>query len=164
MKVEAYQIKGWNTDVAGVVMSENDDWILINEIPVDYQVDGFTLINKAFVKKRYTKKFEKRIAKVLSLKKYKAPKVKGFKFGKIADMLLWIENKYGFFQFQDDLEESLEIGVIDIIKKNNLSLLFLKQNGKFDWKYVYEYKLDKIRKITFDSNYLQSLKLLAEDV
>ena len=160
MKVETYTIEGWKEKVTGIVLDENDNWILINEVPVDYLPDGFSLINKNHLSKRKTTKLDQQTALVLKLKKYKPELAKKFKFGSVSKMTKWIENQYGLIQFQDEHEDSLEIGVVDRIKKNTMNLLFLKTNGKFVKKYTYEYEIDKIRKISFDSDYLYSLSLL----
>ncbi len=42
MKIESYKIKGWRETETGIVISENEDWILVNHI-VDYVLDGFKL-------------------------------------------------------------------------------------------------------------------------
>lgn len=162
IKVEAYKIKGWKETVLGVLLEENDQWILINEISMDYQLDGFAILSKKFVKKRSTKKWEKQIAQVLELKKYKPQLDASFKFGSFEQMAGWIEEKFVLLQFQDDIEASLEIGKIDTIEDNILHLLFLKADGKFKQKYTYEYKVNSIRKINFNTDYLNSLLLLAK--
>ncbi len=162
MKVESYKIKGWKESLTGVLMAENKNWILINEVPLDYQADGFSILNKEFIDDRVRGKQENQIETVLKLKEHKAKIAKKFKFGSVNKMTKWIEDHYGLIQFQDENEDSLEIGIIDRIKKNNLSLLFLKTNGKFVKKYTYEYEVDKIRRITFDTDYLYSLSLLLE--
>ncbi len=159
MLVETYKIKSWDEELMGVVIKENDDWILIQEIEGDYQVDGYTLLKKEFVKKRRSKKWEKQVALVLELNKHK-PALTGFRFGKVESMLKWIEKRHDIFAFQDKVEESIEIGKVEDIKENVLGLHFLKANGKYESEYIYDYKLNQIRKISFDTHYLRSLKLL----
>ncbi len=161
LKIETFAIKDWNDPVSGVILEENKDWILLNEIPTDYEVDGFAILNKKFITERISKKFEKKNALVLSLKKYSKPKVK-IKLSSLKSILKAIEKKYEIFQFQDQLENSVEIGVLDEIENDALHLIYLKANGKFDKKYTYEYDVNDIRKINFDTNYLNSLKLLVK--
>ena len=164
MLVESYTIKGWNDPIMGVLLDENDDWLLISEVATDYNIDGFALVNKSFVKKRKTKKWEKQVSLVLELQKYKPKSTRGFKFGTVESMLQWIEKKYEIFAFQDQMEESLEIGSVEDISGNKLGLNFLKANGEFEAEYVYDYKISKIRKITFDTYYLNALKLLSKHI
>jgi|TARA_B110000908_G_C10074381_1_gene366583 hypothetical protein len=51
MKIESYKIKGWKETETGIVISENEDWLLVNHI-VDYVLDGFKLYRKSYIKKR----------------------------------------------------------------------------------------------------------------
>jgi len=162
MKVETYTIKGWEDPIMGVVINENDDWILVSEVATDYHVDGFALLKKSYIKKRRTKKWEKQVAQVLTLQKFKPKSTRGFKFGTVAEMLAWIEKKYEIFAFQDQMENSLEIGVIEDITEKKLGLHFLKANGEYEPDYVYDYKVSKIRKISFDTYYLNALKVLSK--
>ena len=162
MKVETYTIKGWDDPIMGVVIDENDDWILISEVATDYHVDGFALLKKSYIKKRRTKKWEKQVALVLELQKFEPKMKKGFSFGTLESMLKWIESKYTIFAFQDQIEDSLEIGVVEDLSGNTLGLNFLKADGEFEPDYIYDYKVKKIRKITFDTYYLNALKILSK--
>ena len=121
MLVETYKIKSWKEELMGVVIKENVDWILIQEIEGDYQVDGYTLLKKEFVKKRRSKKWEAQVALVLQLQKHK-PALRGFRFGAVPTMLRWIEKRFEIFAFQDKVEESIEIGKVEDIKDNVLGL------------------------------------------
>lgn len=159
MLVETYKIKSWKEELMGVVIKENDDWILIQEIEGDYQVDGYALLKKEFVKKRRSKKWEAQVALVLQLQKHK-PALRGFRFGTVPTMLRWIEKRFEIFAFQDKVEESIEIGKVEDIKDNVLGMHFLKANGKYESEFIYDYKLSQLRKISFDTHYLRSLKLL----
>lgn len=159
MKVETYKIKGWKDQMMGVIIKESKEWLLVQEIEGDYHVDGYTLLRKSFIKKRRCKQWEKQVALVLDLHKHK-PELKGFRFAKLPTMLKWIEKHHGIFSFQDKVEESIEIGKVEDVVDNVLGLNFLLANGQFVDKHVYEYNMDKIRKVSFDTHYLNSLKLL----
>ncbi len=160
-KVETYTIKGWKGEVSGVILKENADWILINEIETDYLINGYAILNKKYLSDRRSGSWEKQVALVLKLKGHKSKMPNKFKFGSIKKMLDWVERGYDIVQFQDAVEDSIEIGVVDTVKKNNLDLIFIKENGKIEKKYIYRYKMDKIRKITFGTDYLKSINLLA---
>lgn len=64
MKVETYKIAGWKEKETGLLISENEDWILVKHIPVDYVIDGFKLYRKKAVKKRKSKTKEGKISRV----------------------------------------------------------------------------------------------------
>ena len=86
-KVESYKIKGWKDKETGVLISENEDWILVNHIPADYALDGFKLYRKKFVKKRISGASEKQIERVLNLKNKKTPELKDFEFNDVLATL-----------------------------------------------------------------------------
>lgn len=163
MKVETYKIKGWKKKERGLVISENKDWILVKYIPVDYAIDGFKLYSKKYVKSRKSKSKEQQIERVLNLKNITKTKPDDFEFGNTIDILTWLENKFGLFEFQDDSEDELFYGKINSIKKNSLIIDMVKANGIIEREYDYIFKIDKIRTITFKSDYFESIRLLMED-
>ena len=49
------------------------------------------------------------------------------------------------------------------IRKKSLIIELIKTNGKIEKEYDYIFKLDKIRSITFESDYFNSIRLLVKD-
>jgi len=160
MKVETFTFKDWTHTETGVVLAENEDWILINHIPSDYLIDGYKLYKKKFVKSRKSKKIEKQIAAVLKLKKAKCRKPKKFKFGKTIDLLKWVEKKYGYFEFQDDIEGELFYGKVNEVDKKSLFIDLIDAQGRVDEACDLQFKINKIRTITFDTDYFRAIGLL----
>lgn len=163
MKVESYKIKGWKEKETGVLISENDDWILVNHIPVDYVIDGFKLYRKKFIKKRINGESEKKIERVLNLKNKKLPELKGFEFNNILETLKWSEKKYGLFEFQDKGETELFYGKINRTENDILIIDMINSNGQIEEDYDYDFSLKKIRSITFETDYFESIRLLMDD-
>lgn len=163
MKVESYKIKGWKDKEIGLLISENEDWVLVKHIPVDYVIDGYKLYQKKHIKKRTTKTDEEKKGRVLKLKKEKISMPQGFKFGNVLEMLKWSEKTYGLFEFQDKKEGELFYGKINCIKKDILIIDMIKSNGKIEQNYDYDFSLNKIRSITFESDYFKSIRLLMND-
>ncbi len=163
MKVESYKIKGWKEKETGVLISENEDWILVNHIPADYTLDGFKLYRKRFVKKRISKTSEKQIERVLNLKGKKTPELKEFVFNNVLETLKWSEKKYGLFEFQDKGETELFYGKINRTENDILIIDMVKSNGKVEIDYDFEFSLNKIRSITFETDYFESIRLLMAD-
>lgn len=163
MKVESYKIKGWKEKETGVLISENDDWILVNHIPVDYVIDGFKLYRKKFIKKRINGEFEKKIERVLNLKNKKIAALKGFEFNNVLETLKWSEKKYGLFEFQDKGETELFYGKINRTENDILIIDMIKSNGKIEENYDFEFSIKKIRSITFETDYFESIRLLMND-
>jgi len=163
MKVESYKIKGWKEGETGVLISENKKWILVSHIPNDYNLDGFKLYRKKFIKERISGASEKQIERVLKLKKKKIPKLKGFFFNKASEVLKWSEKQYGLFEFQDKDETELFYGKLNLVKKNVLIIDMIKTNGQIEHNYDFEFSLNKIRSITFETDYFNSIRLLMND-
>jgi hypothetical protein len=163
MKVESFKIKGWKKKETGLLVSENNEWILVKHIPVDYMIDGYKLYQKKFIKKRETNSKEDKIARVLSLKNIEDTKPNNFEFGEVYDILKWSESNYGLFEFQDMDEKELFYGKINQIKNNKFIINMILADGKIEENYDYEFSINKIRSITFESEYFESIRLLMLD-
>jgi hypothetical protein len=163
MKVESFKIKGWKKKEIGLLVSENDEWILVKHIPVDYVIDGYKLYQKKFIKKRERNSNEDKIARVLKLKNIENTKPNTFEFGEVYEILRWCENIYGLFEFQDMDETELFYGKINQIKKNKFIIDMILADGKIEKKYDYEFSMNKIRSITFETDYFESIRLLMQD-
>ncbi len=159
-KVETYKIKGWKETETGLLVAENKEWVLVKHIPGDYVVDGYKLYKKKFIKKRSSKSEENKIKKVLQLKKIKSKKPSKFKFRSTANMLRFMEKNYGLFEFQDNVENELFYGKISKIKKGKLTIDMIGTDGKIEKKYDFKFSLNKIRSITFKTDYFESIRLL----
>jgi len=163
MLVESYKIKGWKNQPCGLLVDENDDWILIRNIEVDYLVDGYLLINKNHVEKRTTKGEEKRIKKVLKLKNVKPVAPEGFKFKSTLKMMLWTEKNNGLVEFNDQEEGQTFYAYINRYSKKSFIIDLVDVDGNLDENFQYEFKLKRIRTIGFGSDYFNSIVLLLED-
>lgn len=159
MKVEDYLIKDWKEQEIGVMLDENDDWILIKSIPVDFQVDGYKLLRKKHLEKR-SLNTNSSLHKVLKLKNLVFEKPEDFKFMTPLEILKWSENKYGCFEFQDDVEDELFYGVIQKSEERNFSINFIKSDGTLDSDFDVDFFEEDIRVISFGSDYFQSICLL----
>ncbi len=160
MKIESYQIRDWEDNEVGVLLDENDDWILIQSIPGDYQVDGYKLLRKNFVEERYEVENAHIIKKVIELKGIEIQKPDDFKFGSTIEILKWSESKYGCFEFQDDIEEELTYGALVSFDLEIITIDFIKSDGTIDIEFDEIYTIEDIRTISFDSDYFRSISLL----
>lgn len=170
MSVETFTIGGWNEPETGLVIGEDNDWVLVKYIPVDYQIDGYKIYKKAFIEERSYTTREAAVEKVLKLKGIKAEVPVGFSFdstmnlfGSTINLLKWSEQKYGLFEFQDDGEKEVFYGRISKVKDKLLTIDMVKADGSVVEKYDYEFEVNKIRAIAFESDYFMSMKLLWED-
>ena len=100
-RVEYVQLAGWKADVVGLWLAENEDWLLLRQIPVDYVVDGYVLLAKEHIVSREPKRGRKQVEQVLRLKNVKAELPPNFAFQKTVEMLRWVEQQHGLIEFTD---------------------------------------------------------------
>lgn len=160
MKVEKFKIKGWKKKETGIVISENEDWILVKHIPNDYVVDGYKIYNKTFIKRRKPISEEDNLTIVLKLKNVNLNIPDNFKFSSTLDLLKWSEKKYGLFEFQDDSETELFFGKLNKILGHEFVIDMILSDGTFENEYEFNFLIDEIRVITFETDYFESIRLL----
>ena len=160
MIVEKFKIKGWKKKEIGILISENEDWILVKYIVGDYMVDGYKIYNKNFIKKRVIISDNETLSIVLKLKKLNLNIPSGFKFGTAIEMLKWSEEKYGLFEFQDDNETELFYGKLNKVIGNEFIIDMILSDGTLEYQYDFNFLTDKIRVITIESDYFESIQLL----
>lgn len=163
MKVESYKIKGWKAKETGLLIAENEDWVLVKYIPVDYLVDGYKLYNKKYIKKRITKGKEAKIKRVLELKKVEAVAPKNFKFATVIELLKWSEKTYGLFEFQEKEGDELFYGKINHVENDVLIIDMILSNGTIEKEYDYDFLSSEIRAIAIETDYFESIRLLMSD-
>jgi len=160
--VETYKINGWEDDESGMLLFENDEWILVKHIPVDYQTDGFKIYHKKWVENRNSGEVEAQIERVLKLKGIRSNKP-DINLGNAQEILSQLESKYGFFEFQDGDGEELFYGKLIEINGDEFTINMIGSKGEIIEDYDYEFSFDEIRSITFETDYFESIRLLMND-
>lgn len=160
MNVESFEVEGWEELQTGITLLENDEWLLVKHIPYDYLQDGYKLYNKQFIKRRINSSNERFIERVLQLRKTRIDLPIDFKFSDTIGLLTWSQNKFGLFEFQDDDETALSYGRINSILDNTLIIDFIDSKGMVEEDYNYEFEIDQIRTISFQSDYFHSIQVL----
>ncbi|MDQ3101358.1 MAG: hypothetical protein M3R08_08220 [Bacteroidota bacterium] len=163
MKVESFIVQGWEEAEMGLVLDENEDWVLVKHIPADYVIDGYKLYKKKFIVKRTVSEAEKKVARVLQLKKVETSIPPGFRFRATAAMLKWIEEHYEIFEFQDEEGSELYYGRINKIQDGMLVLNMIDADGHVETDEDIDHVIELISVIGFGSDYLYSLGLLTRD-
>lgn len=163
MKVETFIIKDWEDAETGLIIEENEEWVLMKHIPVDYLIDGYKLIRKSAIEERVHSSIETNIERVLKLKKINTNKPANFKFGDTLSLLKWTEANYEILEFQDDSESELIYGKLKRVEGDDFTIDFINADGTVDPLFDYEFSLEAIRIIAFDSDYHQSIRLLYQD-
>ena len=125
-------------------------------------IDGYKVYAKTFIEKREPIEKSHLTEKVFKLRNIKVEKPKDFEFTTTIGLLRWSEQKYGQFEFQDEAEEELIIGKINYVKGDTLIVDFIKADGFIDQTYNYEFSINDIRAIGFETDYFNAVKLLRE--
>lgn len=160
IKVESFKIKDWEEVQTGIVLAENENWVLVKHIPVDYLIDGYNLLNKKHILKRHSGKDEKQIERVTKLKGVAIEKPADFTFADTVGLLNWCEEKFGLFAFQAEDEYAAFFGKLNRVEKDTLIIDSVFADGTVEPNYDYEFDLNEVRAITFGSDYFESMRLL----
>ena len=157
--VRNYEIHAWEDLITGVVLAEDNDWILLHELPSDYTLDGYLLVNKSQISEHFADDDSEQKALVLKLRNYKPTLPEGFELGRIEDMLRYIENKFHLFGIQDE-EDILRVGFIQSMVANELRLHHIAPDGIPDPSIVMPIFFTDIQTVSFNTDYLNAVYLL----
>lgn len=159
IRVESFEMDGWEEPETGIIVNENDQWVLTTHI-FDYIIDGYKLYNKKHITDRLHTNEEERVEKVLQLKNFKPQSPEEFSFSNTLGTLQQLQNRYGIFEFQEDDQTELYYGKINKADGRNLIIDFIRSDGSVDNDFDVEFDLDEIRSISFESSYFEAIRLL----
>lgn len=162
MDVYNYDLKDWSDYITGIVLMENEDWVLLHELPGDYQPDGYCLINKSQIVDRFKDEDAELKERVLQLKGYEMELPQALILEDLDDMLRSIEDHYHVFGVQDE-EDMIRIGTIQSIVANELRLNFINTFGEMSEETPEPIFKTDIQTVTFGTDYLHSIYLLWKD-
>ncbi len=163
MRVERFEIQDWEEPQTGLLLAENEEWVLVKHIPVDFVVDGYKLYKKQFILSRSNGAEEQLIARVLKLKNETTALPERFEFQATADVLRWSQREFDLFEFQDEDETELFYGRINRLEKSDLIIDMVLSDGTLEIDYDIVFDISAIRAITFGSDYFNSIRLLYND-
>ena len=160
-RVEYVQLAGWEEDQIGLWLAENEVWLLLRHIPVDYVVDGFVLLIKDHIVSRNPQSERKQVEQVLKLKGIQAQAPPGFTFLELVDMMRWVEQHYGLVEFTDE-EDCSFFGWLKEADAVHLWVDTLSPNGSVRVRDNGNppFVRSEIQLIRFDTDYFNSMKLL----
>jgi len=147
----------------GIVLDENDKWLLVKCVSEDYYTDGFCVYNKNFVLNRVNGSHERFYERVLKLKNEPLDIPSDFEFTDTIGLLKWCQNKFGLFEIQDEDETALSIGRINSVFDTTLIIDFISSKGEVEVAHEYEFDLEEIRAVSFSSHYFNAIRLLWMD-
>ncbi|MFD1469991.1 hypothetical protein ACFQ48_17310 [Hymenobacter caeli] len=160
--VKTLKLADWEEDIFGLLLAENEDWLLLRHIAGDYQVDGYQLVAKRFITSNKADKWRAQTARVLKLKSVSNEVPQGFAFGTIVDMLQYIEQRYKLFQIKDE-EDTCFCGQLRDYDETHYRINSLSPRAVLDLDYNSWFLFDELITIEFGTDYLESLQLLWQD-
>lgn len=163
MKIESVKVKGWTDRVFGVVLKENDDWLLIRHIQLNYLIDGLILIKKKYIRKRQRSIQEEIMEKSIQWKDEYNEFPSDLIFGSTLDLLTWVEQYSGIIHFQDGKKAPFTSGFIYKIKPKKIQLDLLKEDGTLFEAYNFKFLLKDIRVIAINSAEVKAKEQLAKN-
>ena len=145
---------------SGFLIDFSGDWILLKSNPVDFIIDGYTIIKNKNIEAIYHEEGEMFTEKVLRLKKLEPKKTEKIPLENIVEIFNYLNDKFGIFQFYKKSEKAIYPGRLRNINSKEIVIDWIDLKG--NWTEERSFKLDKIRIIEFENDYLKSLKLIAD--
>src|SRR6218665_2603891 len=143
---------------SGFLIDYSDEWILLRNNPVDFVLDGFVILknkNILAVNRDHDLAFTE---KVIRLKGLKINSEDIIPIRDLESILNYISNKYGIFQIAKKSAKSAYLGKLLSLTDEELLIDFLDTRGQFGGEL--SFNPEKIRVIEFDTDYINSLKLV----
>ncbi|MGL6125512.1 hypothetical protein [Chryseobacterium artocarpi] len=146
----------------GILINYSKNWFLIKSNPVDFILDGYSIIKNCNIKNITTNDDTEFVEKAMELKGIsvgkKIHKIPLKNFDSIVES---IQKNFGIFSLAKKRGDAIYPGKLKKLTDEKIILTWIDSNA--NWGEEREFTKDKIRTIDFDSDYLFSLKLLAEN-
>lgn len=148
------------TPIFGYVIDYNDEWTLMKYNPVDYIIDGFILLRHKNIEGFRRSSEEKWSEKVINLKGLQPEEEELIPITNLETILNYLTENFGVFQVYTKSESVCYLGRLKTFNDKVIELENLTPKGR--WNGILKLKMDEIRVIEFDTDYIHSLKLVAE--
>ena len=142
---------------SGVVLNYNEKWVLIRRC-ADYRLDGYTVFENTGGINYVSGEHEKMTASILKKKRYNYAKDVSVPIQSIDTMLRFITKKYTLLQLESKDGDSFD--VVKFIGKKDVLFVFHELTSQAKWRYRLKLPSEELTCISFDNDYLNSLKLL----
>lgn len=144
----------------GIVVDYTPDWTLMKLNPCDYCIDGYVILKHKNIEGFNRDQNVRFKEKVIKLKGEDLPVVKNFPLVDLETILSYITKKYGVFAFYLKSEKACYLGNLRSFTKNKLTINYV--NPKGIWTKQIHFRPGDIRTIEFDTDYINSLKLVSK--
>ncbi|MGA9639737.1 hypothetical protein [Flavobacterium sp.] len=145
----------------GFLIDWTEEWILLKNNPVDFIIDGFTILKNKNVKAIIQDKDHEFTEKVIKLKGLKTSAEEIIPLTDLASIISFLSRKYEIFQIAKKSDKAVYLGKLIELNEDELIMDFLGPEGDFEGEMGFKH--NKIRVIEFDTDYINSLKLIVEE-
>ncbi|KIA97878.1 MULTISPECIES: hypothetical protein [unclassified Flavobacterium] len=145
----------------GFLIDYTDDWILLKNNPVDFIIDGYVILKNKNIQSITRDSDNVFTESVIRLKGLKTNSDEIIPLRDLSSILTFITNKYEIFQIAKKSEKAVYLGKLIKLDDEELVIDFLETRGKFGGEL--SFNPNKIRVIEFDTDYINSLKLLVNE-
>ena len=149
------KIKRRKERIQGLVVDMGNEWILFQDIPVDYVVDGFLLIRKIFLESFYRTKSEIFKEMVIKINKKNHILYDLLPLDSVLDLFTTFMRNQSIIQFDLHDDTVTYLGVVTTIFNKTFYIKPLLPSGC--WGERESYFIDNIRTIRFNNDYINSL-------
>lgn len=146
--------------IYGYVIDYNEGWILMKNNPVDYIIDGYIVVKNTNIESFNRGIDEKWKEKVIKLKGLEPTDKDIIPLADLKTILKYITDNFGVFQIQTNSEDTCYLGRLKSIESTKVIIDDLDTKG--NWEGQMTFSPTEIRIIEFDTDYINSLKLVSE--
>lgn len=146
---------------SGFLIDWTEDWILLKNNPVDFIIDGYTILKNKNVKAIIQDKDHEFTERVIKLKGLKTSAEEIIPLRDLFSIIHFLANKYEIFQIATKSDKAVYLGKLIELDEEELVIDFLGTEGQFEGEM--SFKPNKIRVIEFDTDYINSLKLIVDE-
>jgi hypothetical protein len=145
--------------IYGYVVDYNNDWTLMKYNPVDYIIDGYLIFRHKNIEGFRRDVEEKWREKVINLKGLQPKDKDIIPLNDLETILKYLSETYGAFQVYKKSETACYLGRLKTI--DNKEIIMDELNPKGKWYGKMKFRTGDIRVIEFDTDYINSLKLVS---
>lgn len=145
--------------IYGFVIDYNDDWTLMKYNCCDFEIDGYIILRNKNIQGFRREEGERFKEKVIILKGQHKSNITNFPLTSLEDILSHITEVYGIFKFELKSESSCYLGKLKSLIKGRLTIDYLNPRGI--WSKEMYFRPNDVRTIEFDTDYINSLKLVS---